>query len=294
MADFVQPSESGISSSLKAKLRENLRGKSQQRRGEPTESLLSRLKTIFENKSTLVVREEQLEKNGENNMVNDEAIKNLLDSFQPRYFCCVGLRCSEFEEIARSVHVELKNKEELKYPFQRIASKKCLRWVMKVRNEQESTGLHMRNRLKASSNFAISKLIPISKQRRILANSWKREEQRKELRIYEEKLQEFDVELDETQNSEMKSVVEWINHNAVNDLETLLADCENQDISDAITKMWYKDTEDRGEFYRDQFYIQGKEKANGHRWSVITYRNLVMQKLHMGIGTHHYMSKKRY
>ena len=342
MADGDQPSGSRIAISLKEKLREKLRKKSETRE-EPIETILSRLKLIFEKKfvdagtaNNLVLREERLENGktflelkrrfadiidvsnggplhsargvidengtatfqvlhkphcsidllGENNVVDDEAVKDLMDLFEPHYFCCIGLRHDEFEEISRNIHVELKNKEELKYPFERITSKKCLHWFkagkniskeqkangatcgecknfyryvrrMKVRNEQESTGSHFQSRLKATSNFAISKLTPKSKRRRILASSWQRAEQRKKLRMYEEKLKEFDVELDESQNSDMESVVAWINRNAVNDLESLLAECENQDISDAVRNKWYKDTEDRAQFYRDQFCNQG-------------------------------------
>ncbi len=281
MADLVQPSASGIASSLKEKLREKLMKKSQIRE-EPTESIFSRLKIIFEKKSVdktanLVLKEEQLENGktflelkrrfadivdvsnggplhsaraaidengtatfqvlhkphcsidllGDNDIVDDEAIKNLMDLFEPHYFCCVGLSYDQFDEIARNIQVELKNKEELKYPFERITSTKCLRWFkagknmskeqkangatcgecknfyryvrrMNVRNEQESTRSHLQSRLKASSNFAISKLSPNSKRRRILASSWKRAEQRKNLRMYKEKLKEFDIELDES------------------------------------------------------------------------------------------------
>eukprot|EP00794_Sanderia_malayensis_P014565 gene14565-16067_t len=53
----------------------------------------------------------------------------------------------------------------------------------------------------------------------------------------------------------MEKVVEWINRNAVNDLETLL--CSNTlenspQLTDVVRENWNKDTIDRGQFYKDQ------------------------------------------
>ncbi len=65
----------------------------------------------------------------------------------------------------------------------------------------------MENRLKVSSNLRISKLTPLSKKRRLLATIWKRAEQQKKIKMYERKLEEFEVEMNEIQNQEMESIV---------------------------------------------------------------------------------------
>ncbi len=65
--------------------------------------------------------------------------------------------------------------------------------------------------------------------------------------------------MNEIQNQEMESIVQWINCNAVNDLESVLAESENQEMSDVVREKWLKDTEDRQKFYRDKFSNQGNE-----------------------------------
>eukprot|EP00794_Sanderia_malayensis_P006654 gene6654-7400_t len=336
-----------ISESVKAKLQDKLRRKSE-------ESLCARIKNVFETKfrqgSDLIMNEEQLESgkillelkrrfadivdvdNGgplhsaravidehgnatfqhqvhcvmklakEDGVVDEDSFKDLMEFFGPQYFFCVGMCHSEFDEISKNIHIILKNKEELKYPFHRIVSKKCLHWFkvgkniskkqrekgatcgeckaffrytrrMKLKNERESAGSsRMQNRLKASSNFGISKLTPVSKQRRLLATTWKRADQQKKIQMYKQKLQELEVEMDENQNQEMEFIVQWINQNAVNDLESILAESENEGMADVVREKWLKDTEDRQTFYRDQFSNQGKTQSNGNRWSMITYR----------------------
>ncbi len=45
----------------------------------------------------------------------------------------------------------------------------------------------------------------------------------------------------------------------MNDLESVLAESENQEMSDVVREKWLKDTEDRQKFYRDKFSNQGNE-----------------------------------
>ncbi|XP_065067940.1 uncharacterized protein LOC135693398 [Rhopilema esculentum] len=46
----------------------------------------------------------------------------------------------------------------------------------------------------------------------------------------------------------------------------------DENLPKLIKEVWDKDTEDRSQFHRDQFVNKGKQNANGHRWSMITYR----------------------
>eukprot|EP00794_Sanderia_malayensis_P001124 gene1124-478_t len=338
-----------ISESVKAKLQDKLRRKSE-------ESLCARIKNVFETKfrqgSDLIMNEEQLESgkillelkrrfadivdvdNGgplhsaravidehgnatfqvlhqvhcvmklakEDGVVDEDSFKDLMEFFGPQYFFCVGMCHSEFDEISKNIHIILKNKEELKYPFHRIVSKKCLHWFkvgkniskkqrekgatcgeckaffrytrrMKLKNERESAGSsRMQNRLKASSNFGISKLTPVSKQRRLLATTWKRADQQKKIQMYKQKLQELEVEMDENQNQEMEFIVQWINQNAVNDL--------NQFGLSLNMKKWLMLLERNGSkiqktdrhFTAINFVVKVKTQSNGNRWSMITYR----------------------
>ena len=190
--------------------------------------------------------------------------------------------------MSSEIHVVLKNKEHHKSPFERVTSSKCQVWFKGAknmrRNEKENGAIcqecksffryvkrmNTRNasgskeslvkRLKSSSNFGISKLIPVSKQRRLKAVSWNREELRKKIRMYETRMKEYHINLDNEQNNEMEKVVGWINKNAVNELETLMLEGLDSDaeLPDIVRESWNKDTLDRGQFYRDQFNNQGK------------------------------------
>ena len=115
-------------------------------------------------------------------------------------------------------------------------------------------------RLNASSNFRISKLTPKSKQKRLQANTRKRGTMKRQLRKYEDKLSEMEIQLSEEQNMEMERVVSWINKNAINELETIFCEelgKDSSDVSDVLRDTWIKDTEDRSQFYKDQFKNYG-------------------------------------
>ena len=115
-------------------------------------------------------------------------------------------------------------------------------------------------RLNASSNFRVSKLTPKSKQKRLKANARKRGAMRQQLRKYEDKLSELEIQLSEEQNMEMEKVVSLINKNAINELETIFCEehgKDSSDVSDVLRDTWVKDTEDRSQFYKDQFRNHG-------------------------------------
>ena len=79
-------------------------------------------------------------------------------------------------------------------------------------------------RLTCSSNFSISKLTPKSQQRRLVNTKRERLRAIGKLKIYEKKISELQVELDSEQNLEMEQIIDWINKNMVNTLETISAD----------------------------------------------------------------------
>ncbi len=115
-------------------------------------------------------------------------------------------------------------------------------------------------RLNASSNFRVSKLTPKSKQKRLQANARKRGTMKRQLRKYEDKLSELEIQLSEEQNMEMERVVSWINKNAINELETMFCEelgKDSSDVSNVLRDTWVKDTEDRSQFYKDQFRNHG-------------------------------------
>ena len=57
----------------------------------------------------------------------------------------------------------------------------------------------------------------------------------------------------------MEKVVDWINQNAVNELETLFIEGigSDENLPDLMKEVWDKDTQDRSQFYRDQFTNKG-------------------------------------
>ena len=135
----------------------------------------------------------------EDGSFNIEAIDNLLSLFDTQHYLCVGVSNSEFECMSKNVHINLKNKEEHKSPFERITSRKCQIWFkvgqnlskaqkaagatcgeckifyryvkrMNVKNRGNHGEAKHQGRLKSASNFGITKLTPISKQKRLKAN----------------------------------------------------------------------------------------------------------------------------
>lgn len=224
----------------------------------------------------------------EDGSFNIEAIDNLLSLFDTQHYLCVGVSYSEFESMSKNVHINLKNKEEHKSPFERITSSKCQAWFkvgqnlskaqkaagatcgecktfyryvkrMNLKNRGNDGEVKHQERLKSTSNFIITKLTPISKQKRLKANSWKRGELQKKVAAYETKLKDYEINLSENQNNEMERVVNWINQNAVNELETLFIEGIDSDenLPDLMKEVWNKDTQDRSQFYRDQFTNEG-------------------------------------
>ena len=221
----------------------------------------------------------------ENESLNVDALENLLNLFSSHHYFCVGMSPTEFRQISSAIHINLKNMECHKTPFERVASNKCQVWFKAAKNiskVEKETGavcqecksffryvkrMNSRNahkskaslqkRLEVSSNFKISKLTPRSQKRRLKRASINREELKRKLKLYEEKMTEYHITLDNNQNDEMEQIVRWINKNAVNDMETLLVDGDG-DISDIMRETWNKDTMDRGQFYRDQFCNKGK------------------------------------
>ncbi len=190
--------------------------------------------------------------------------------------------------MSKNVHINLKNKEEHKSPFERITSSRCQVWFkvgqnlskaqkaagatcgecktfyryvkrMNLKNRGNDGEVKHQERLKSTSNFRITKLTPISKQKRLKANSWKRGELQKKVAAYETKLKDYEINLSDNQNNEMEQVVNWINQNAVNDLETLFIEGFDSDenLPDLMKEVWNKDTQDRSQFYRDQFTNKG-------------------------------------
>ena len=186
--------------------------------------------------------------------------------------------------MSKNLHTNLKNKEEHKSPFDRITSRKCQVWFkvgqnlckaqkavgatcgecktfysyvkrMNAKNGGNDVEVKHQERLKATSNFRITKLTPISKQKRLQANSWKRGGLQKKVAVYEAKLRDYEINLSDDQNSEMKKVVNWINQNAVNELEGIDND---ENLPDFTNEVWNKDTQDRSQFYRDQFSKKGQ------------------------------------
>ena len=91
---------------------------------------------------------------------------------------------------------------------------------MNSRNAHEGKAT-LQKRLEVSSNFKISKLTPISEKRKLNGSSINREELKRKLKLYEEKMTEYQLTLDNDQTDEMEQIVKWINKNAVNDMETL-------------------------------------------------------------------------
>ncbi len=78
--------------------------------------------------------------------------------------------------------------------------------------------------------------------------------------MYQTRIKEYHIILDNEQNNEMENVVAWINKNAGNELEALLQEglaCDTE-LPDIVRESWNKDTLDRGQFYRDQFNNQGE------------------------------------
>ena len=133
---------------------------------------------------------------------DSEPIGNLLSLFDMQHYTFIGVSTSEFELMSKNVHINLKNKEEHKSPFDRITSTKCQVWFkvgqslskaqktagatcgeckaflryvkrMNVKNRDVGEEVKHQERLKATSNFKITMLTPVSKQKRFLANSWK-------------------------------------------------------------------------------------------------------------------------
>ena len=131
---------------------------------------------------------------------------------------------------------------------------------MNAKNGGNDGEVKHQERLKAMSNFRITKLTPISKQKRLQANSWKRWGLQKEVAVYEAKPRDYEINLSDDQNSEMEKVVNWINQNAVNELETLFVEGIDNDenLPDFMKEVWNKDTQDRSQFCRDQFSKKGQ------------------------------------
>ena len=67
------------------------------------------------------------------------------------------------------------------------------------------------------------------------------------LKVYEKKISERQVELDSAQNLEMEQIVDWINKNMVNTLETIFADGldHGENIPNVLCDTWHKDAEDQ-------------------------------------------------
>ncbi len=119
--------------------------------------------------------------------------------------------------------------------------------LMNIRNASRSKA-NLGKRLKSSSNFAISKLTPVRKQRRLKAVSWNREELKKKVDMYQTRIKEYHINLDNEQNNEMEKVVAWINKNAGNELEALLQEglaCGTE-LPDIVRESWNEDTLDQG------------------------------------------------
>ena len=194
----------------------------------------------------------------------------------------------DFNKISGNIHIELKNEVENNFSFERINSANCQVWLKagkNVRKEENVTGVTcgeckylyvhvsrmnqensstkkaaMNARLQASSNFSINKLTPRIRHRRLMSASWKRGELQRKLNEYRSKLSSYDILLEDEQNNAMEKVVNWINKNAKNELETSLLESLDKDpeMYGVLQESWLKDTEDRKQFYRDQFTNQGE------------------------------------
>lgn len=82
---------------------------------------------------------------------------------------------------------------------------------------------------------------------------------KRQLKKYKEKLQELQIELNNDQNADMEKIVSWINKNAASKLENVLSaqPGADPDLAGLLRATWNKDTEDRGQFHRDQFINHG-------------------------------------
>ena len=81
----------------------------------------------------------------------------------------------------------------------------------------------------------------------------------KKVASFQTKLKDYEITLCNEENGDMEIVVNWINQNAGNELETVFNEGADRDenLPKLIKEVWDKDTEDRSQFYRDQFINKG-------------------------------------
>ena len=108
--------------------------------------------------------------------------------------------------------------------------------------------------MKLSSNFSILNLTPKSQAKRLRNLARQRVEMAEEVKKYEQKLRELEVELNEEQNRKMEDVVQYISKHEVNTLETLFLEGLDlgEEISDVLRETWNRDVDDRQAFFHDQ------------------------------------------
>ena len=101
-----------------------------------------------------------------------------------------------------------------------------------------------------SSNFPLKLLTPLSRKRR---ENRKRKEKlsvKKQLKKFRYK--HYDIDVDDTTNAELRTLVAQIQDKSKADLEALLAEADSKGKGDILRKAWCKDIQDQQAFHRDQ------------------------------------------
>ncbi len=223
--------------------------------------------------------------------VDDVEVKCTLNQLIESNYCvCPGIQ--NYEDYYEKIRYHSKHVRQWTH-LERVDADNCMLWHKeKFRRNKEYMGLcdscvTLKQRLnellqnavkvdtpeklkrqRPDSNMPLKYMSPQSQKKR----KQRQDQERKDLKTFLRKIKGTDIELDESQNSQMIQISQLISDNFRNDLNELIA--ETSELSEKkreeLHQIWDLDSKSREDFAEDQ--TRNVNGSRGNKWNMITYR----------------------